>query len=140
MTGTKFHLDIFQFKDLSCTIVNLQVFSAHFTIITGHSACSEAFLAILPKTLTIFGSLPSLDKPLLAIILKSTLQLFATLIIPSAVDPIPNENRIFTRSFLAASTCFSTQITSCFKVSQNLCLDLSQCIFFIDVFQNRVRL
>ena len=73
MTGTKFHPDLFQFKDLLCTVVNLQVFSAHFTIITGHSACSEAFLAILPKNLTIFGSLPSLDKPLLAIIMKSTL-------------------------------------------------------------------
>jgi len=126
MTGTEFHPDLFQFTDLLCTVVNLQVFSAHFTIITGHSASSETFLATLPNTLTIFCSVPSLDKPVLPIIMKSTLSLFATLTIPSAVDPIPNVNRILTRSFLAASILFfQHRFTAFFKVSQNLCLGLS---------------
>lgn len=105
ITGTEFHPDLFRFKDI-WTVVNPQLFNAHFTIITGQSASSETFLATLPKTLTLFCSLPSLDKPLLPIIMKSTLSLLATLTIPSAVDPIPNVNRILIRSFLAVSILF----------------------------------
>ena len=79
---------------------------------------------------SVYSVLSALDKPLLPIIMKSTFSPFATLTIPSGVDPIPNVNRIFTPSVLAASILlFNIDSLPAFKYFKICVLALSSAAF-----------
>jgi hypothetical protein len=88
------------YQSLRVVQFNLQPY--HFTIITGQSDNSETRLALLPKILSLFGLLSSIDKLLLPIMMKSTFSVLATFTMPSGVDPITSVERTLTPCFFAS--------------------------------------